>query len=732
MSSNSPPPLPPFTNAQIFKITAGFPAGEYLLIENRQAQGFDAKIGSGAGLAIYHIDDKAGYNTQGWPGQTGWPTNGYHYRVALLQADGLYQLESTTARGDSGDTWRVGGKTVLSPTTVPNTMTYQGGIVTDTGITITVLSAPNATMAFRVDFAKNPASTCGAQNIVCAASQSVKTATACAPGYDCTVATCCAPTCSISPAGTACDDGNALTLNDQCSAAGICVGVSGTTCAAQISSCTGTDVLQGTKACIAGSTCNTSTCCAAFCAVNPNGTPCNDQNAATTNDVCTNGVCVGTVYVAPSTCSAQAVACNGTDVLLSAKACTPGVDCTYASCCAAFCSVNPAGAPCNDNDANTISDVCTSAGTCQGTRTTCGNQPNIVCKATQVLQSSQVCTVGVNCDSVSCCPDFCAVNPVGTACDDNDPTTYQSTCNASKQCVGIAMTCGNQNVMCAVTDVRFESKPCSGTSCTASNCCINFCMVNSAGTPCDDLNAATTNDVCNASGKCAGTSATCGTQNVGCTGTDVRNSSKQCTPGVSCNAITCCQPFCAVNPAGTPCNDFIAATVNDTCSAGQCVGVQATCANQGIVCPAPTTKTTSGIKTTTAPAIKSVLKTNCVPGQTCTTTVCCPPSFGVQAVLKRVLSGSSYKYQATVTITNRLTNAPVAAAKVTASFTGKNWSDTNKSGTTSKAGTLTMTTTLSWNKNTALDTTAKYCVTAITGPTGYTPLAAPVCVNVTP
>lgn len=719
---------------QIFKITAGFPVGEYLLIENRQAQGFDAKMGTGAGLAIYHIDDKAGYNTQGWPAQTGWPANGNHYRVALLQADGLYQLESTTARGDAGDTWRVGGKTVLSPTSVPNTMTYQGGIVTDTGITITVLSAANATMAFRVDFAKNPASTCGAQNVSCPATQSVKTATACAPGYDCTVLRCCASTCAIFPAGTACDDGNALTLNDQCSAAGVCAGVAATTCASQVSSCTGTDVLQGTKACIAGSTCNANTCCAAFCAVNPTGTPCNDQNATTTNDVCTSGKCVGQVYVAPSTCLAEAIMCTGADIRLDAKACTPGTDCTYSSCCAAFCSVNPAGTACDDNDATTTADVCTSAGVCKGTPSLCGNQPGITCTATQVLQSNQVCTPGVNCDSLSCCPEFCAVNPAGTACEDNDPTTYQSTCNAAKQCVGIAMTCGNQNVQCAVSDIRLDTMPCTGSTCSPSNCCVNFCLLNAAGTPCDDLNSATVNDVCNASGQCAGTYATCGTQNVACTGTDVRNSDKQCTPGVSCNAITCCQAFCAVSPAGTPCNDFLAATVNDTCSAGKCVGVQATCANQGIVCTAPALKKTTAPSATTAKqsALKSVLKTNCIPGQTCTPTVCCPPTFGVKAVLRRVLSGTSYRYQATVTVTNSGTSALISGAKVTGTFTGKNWSDNNKSATTSAAGVVTLTTTLSWNKKTALDTTAKFCVTAITGVAGYNPLAAAVCVNVTP
>ena len=65
--------------------------------------------------------------------QSGWASNGAHYRVALLQADGLYQLESTAQRGDKGDVWHTDGNYVLGPNTVPNTHTYQGGIVTPTG-----------------------------------------------------------------------------------------------------------------------------------------------------------------------------------------------------------------------------------------------------------------------------------------------------------------------------------------------------------------------------------------------------------------------------------------------------------------------------------------------------------------------------------------------------------------------------------------------------------------------
>jgi len=141
------------TGVQIYKISYGMPANEYLLIENRQSIGFD-NIPGGGGIVIYHIDDNTGYDTEGYPGQSGWPANGNHYRVAILQADGNYNLEKGNNRGDSGDLWNQGDKLLPSTGDVntgpfPNTDSYQGGIVTRTGISITDISASGTTMSFR-------------------------------------------------------------------------------------------------------------------------------------------------------------------------------------------------------------------------------------------------------------------------------------------------------------------------------------------------------------------------------------------------------------------------------------------------------------------------------------------------------------------------------------------------------------------------------------------------------
>merc|ERR1712029_278842 len=154
--------LAPLANvAQAYKIQAGYPDGEYLLIENRQAIGRDAKLWD-AGLVIYHIDEAAAFGTEGFPGQSGtfhsWPENGKHYKVALLAPDGAYDLENEKNRGDAGDIWTGrGSATELGPSSnpktgpFPNTDAYQRGIVKKTGIRIFSIRAAGQKMVFDVE-----------------------------------------------------------------------------------------------------------------------------------------------------------------------------------------------------------------------------------------------------------------------------------------------------------------------------------------------------------------------------------------------------------------------------------------------------------------------------------------------------------------------------------------------------------------------------------------------------
>ncbi|CAB9515751.1 Immune inhibitor A peptidase M6 [Seminavis robusta] len=127
----------------VLKITMeNFMGREYFLLENRQRKFFDVKL-FGTGVAIYHVDESSdGQNNRGFPGQSQWPTNGNHYKVAVVQKDGQYHLEHAENRGDANDFFNVGdtlGPNDADGRTWPNTDTYGlWSSVFPTGIVIEV------------------------------------------------------------------------------------------------------------------------------------------------------------------------------------------------------------------------------------------------------------------------------------------------------------------------------------------------------------------------------------------------------------------------------------------------------------------------------------------------------------------------------------------------------------------------------------------------------------------
>ena len=138
------------TSATAYRIDLGYASGEYLLIENRQPVGFESAMPQG-GLCIFHIDEQASYTTEGYPGQPNWPSNGNHYRVALLQADGNYDLERGSDRGDSTDAYRGGYVSEIGPNTTPNTNGYQSGNIVVTNNRIFNISSSGSTMTFNFE-----------------------------------------------------------------------------------------------------------------------------------------------------------------------------------------------------------------------------------------------------------------------------------------------------------------------------------------------------------------------------------------------------------------------------------------------------------------------------------------------------------------------------------------------------------------------------------------------------
>lgn len=129
--------------------------------------------------------------------------------------------------------------------------------------------------------------------------------------------------------GSGCSDGNACTETDTCQA-GVCVGANPVTCTAS-------------DPCHVAGVCDTGT---GACS-NPNaddGTTCNDANACTQTDACQSGVCTGANPVV----------------------CTPIDPCHVAGVCNTVTGIcpNPAapdGTTCDDQNATTCGDICTSA-----------------------------------------------------------------------------------------------------------------------------------------------------------------------------------------------------------------------------------------------------------------------------------------------------------------------------------------------------------------------------------
>jgi immune inhibitor A len=109
---------------------------EYFLLENRQRTLYDAQLPAG-GLLIWHIDENQ-------PGNT----DENHYKVGLVQADGLRNLELSQNRGDGGDPYP-GSKnnTSLTPSSSPNSNTYAGA---SSGVSIGSISASGATMTANI------------------------------------------------------------------------------------------------------------------------------------------------------------------------------------------------------------------------------------------------------------------------------------------------------------------------------------------------------------------------------------------------------------------------------------------------------------------------------------------------------------------------------------------------------------------------------------------------------
>ncbi len=401
----------------------------------------------------------------------------------------------------------------------------------------------------------------------------------CTDGNVCTTDTCTAGVCSSTHNTATCDDGDACTTSDTCSA-GTCVG-------------------GPPPDCDDGNVCTTDSCDPVLGCQNINNTaPCDDGNACTTVDACSGGTCAGSV---PPNCDDGNVCTD--------DSCDPVLGCQQ---------VNNT-APCDDADACTTLDTC-AAGTCVG-----GVPPD--------CDDGNVCTDD-SCDSVLGCQN----SNNGISCDDGDACTTFDTC-AGGACVGgSAPDCNDGNVCtddscdpglgcqninnaapCDDGDACSTIDVCAGGTCTGStppdcddgNPCTDDacnpsigCVSTNNNSPCDDGVPCTSGDTCSG-GTCAGSA-------VDCSGLD-----DACNAGVCETGTGACvtQP---VNDGGA-CDDGDLCTTADECTAGTCLGIAIDCSGLDDTCNTGVCNATTGA----CQALPTNRSGPCDDGNPCTTTDAC-------------------------------------------------------------------------------------------------------------
>jgi immune inhibitor A len=110
----------------------GAASSEYFLVENRQKTLFDRFLPK-EGLLIWHIDDAVASNT-----------NEAHYKVGLMQADNLRDMELNHNRGDGGDVYPgTANNRNFNNSTSPSSKSYAGS---NTCVAVNNISVPGSVM----------------------------------------------------------------------------------------------------------------------------------------------------------------------------------------------------------------------------------------------------------------------------------------------------------------------------------------------------------------------------------------------------------------------------------------------------------------------------------------------------------------------------------------------------------------------------------------------------------
>jgi len=306
---------------------------------------------------------------------------------------------------------------------------------------------------------------------------------------------------------------------------------------------------------------------------------CDDGNVCTESDSCNAGVCEAGVYV-----------CD---------------DCTADSDCA----------PHDDGDA------CNGVLFCDLASQRCRT----------LSDSVTICLNDSPCLANTCDPNtgqcVSTARPDGTVCSDESLCTMEDRCQEGA-CVGIALQCPAQ------------SGGCTATHCEPLTACQNAAL---SDIPCQDGNLCTSNDVCEM-GTCVGTSLeTCDcSADSDCTIYDdddqcngrVRCIQSECVtdpstvvhcapPGGPCQTVTCQAESgeCLTLATLGVCADGDACTVDDTCSAGVCVGQPLVCDDED-PCTQDSCESAIGCVFAPIPGCEEGCDPPCAPGTSCEDGVC--------------------------------------------------------------------------------------------------------------
>ena len=367
--------------------------------------------------------------------------------------------------------------------------------------------------------------------------------------------------CVFSANTARCDDGNDCTYNDTCSNK-VCTGTAYTCVPGE---CVTDSVCDGQGGCLEtpkvnqtpcsddGNSCTNDVCIDGRCehpAVT-DGTACDDGNLCTQTDTCVKGVCVGSNFKV----------CQVEDPCRDAGGCDPATG---------TCSLDklPEGAPCDDNNACTLSDFCRN--------NTCTGENEVVCDPPRECFEAGVCDTSTG---------QCDYNPVedGTPCNDGNLCTLIDTCNMGI-CTGSSLkacpppgqcelpsTCNPETGECPV-QWKDNDVPCDdGDPCTLNSSCQDG-VCEGFNPKCND-GIECTDDVCNLQGDCsypvkAGWCLIAGVcWEVGAV--DPSNQCMICDPASSKTAWT--------KANGRSCDDGDLCTFEDTCNNGFCQGQSYTC-----------------------------------------------------------------------------------------------------------------------------------------------------------